>query len=155
MRILWPYMLLLPPALILAWEDFRTREVSVGWLWMLGLLVPAVGWKTGGLSEVARYAAANLSLLLCLGAILVLYHLLLRRPLGAFFTRSFGAGDAAMLVALVPLFRPTNYVRFVLVSCLAALAWWLVRRPKTIPLAGFMALTLAVYALCKTAGLWS
>lgn len=86
---------------------------------------------------------------------MALYQLLQRRPLRAFFTHYFGAGDVVMLAAVVPLFSPTAYVRFLLASCLAALGWWAVRRPATIPLAGFMALTLGVYALCKTAGLWS
>lgn len=86
---------------------------------------------------------------------MALYQLLRRRPLRAFFTHYFGAGDAVMLAAVAPLFSPECYVRFLLVCCLTALGWWVVRRPATIPLAGFMALTLAVYALCKTAGLWS
>ena len=41
---LWPYFLLLFPALRLVWEDFRLREVSVFWLAVLGALSVAVGW---------------------------------------------------------------------------------------------------------------
>ena len=106
----WPYSLLLFPALHLAWEDFRMREVSVLWLAVLGALSVAVGW---------------------------------------------GVSDAVMMAAVAPLFAPGVYVRFLLAASLAALVWWGVRRPATIPLAGFMALTLAVYVACKTAGLWN
>ena len=65
------------------------------------------------------------------------------------------AGDAVMMAAVAPLFGPAAYVRFLLAATLVALGWWAVRRPATIPLAGFMALTLSVYVVFKTAGLWN
>ena len=142
----WPYSLLLFPALHLAWEDFRMREVSVLWLAVLGALSVAVGWGVSGLYPMLWRAVVNAGVLAALGR---------RRPLRDFFSRDFGAGDAVMMVAVAPLFGPAAYVRFLLAAGLAALVWWGVRRPATIPLAGFMALTLAVYVACKTAGLWN
>lgn len=44
----WPYSLLLFPALHLAWEDFRMREVSVLWLAVLGALSVAVAGACPG-----------------------------------------------------------------------------------------------------------
>ena len=59
-----------------------------------------------------------------------------------------------MMAAVAPLFGPAAYVRFLLAATLVA-GWWAVRRPATVPLAGFMALTLSVYVVFKTAGLWN
>ena len=100
-------------------------------------------------------AVVNAGVLAALGFAMLLYQLCRRRPLRNFFSRDFGAGDAVMMAAVAPLFAPCAYVRFLLAASLSALVWWGVRRPATIPLAGFMALALAVYAVCKTAGLWN
>lgn len=155
MPALWPYCLLLLPAVPLAWEDFRVREVSVVWLAVLGVLSVAVGWSMAGLHPMLWHAVVNAGVLAALGFAMLLYQLCRRRPYGEFFGRSFGLGDAVMMLAVVPLFAPAAYVRFLLTACIAALGWWGVRRPATIPLAGFMALALAVYAVCKTLGLWN
>ena len=126
----WPYSLLLFPALHLAWEDFRMREVSVLWLAVLGALSVAVGWGVSGLYPMLWRAVVNAGVLAALGFAMLLYQLCRPRPLRDEVSRDYGAS-------------------------LAALVWWGVRRPATIPLAGFMALTLAVYVACKTAGLWN
>lgn len=71
--------------------------------------------------------------------------------------RQFGAGDAVFLLAVTPLFAPTEFLYFLLAACIAAFIWWSLLRSKrrrTIPLAGFMALTLVGYSLCKFFGLW-
>lgn len=155
MTPLWPYLLLLIPAAPLAREDFRMREVAVVWLAALGATAVAVGWVMSGLGAILLHSAVNWGILLLFGCAMLAYQFLRRRPLREFFARYFGAGDVVMAAAVAPLFEPAAYVRFLLAACLAALVWWAVKRPATIPLAGFMALTLGVYALCKTAGLWS
>ena len=55
----WPYSQLLFPALHLAWEDFRMREVSVLWLAVLGALSVAVGWGVSGLYPMLWRAVVN------------------------------------------------------------------------------------------------
>ncbi len=155
MPFLWPYLLLLIPAVPLVRDDFGTRRVAVVWLSALGAGCFGVTWIVSGIGAAFSCTAINVCLIAVFGAVMALYQLLLRRPLGDFFTRYFGAGDVAMLAAVAPLFTPAAYVRFLLAANLAALGWWAVRRPATIPLAGFMALTLSVYVVCKTAGLWS
>lgn len=149
------YLMLLLPAVPLARQDFRLREVSVGWLALLGVVSVAAGWCSFGLRGTMVHVAVNAGILVLFGGAMVLYHLLRRRPLQEFFTRSFGAGDALMMLAVAPIFCPTAYVRFLLVSSLAATGCWLVRRSRTVPLAGWMALTLAAYAISGTAGLWN
>lgn len=151
---LWPYLLLLLPAIPLARDDFRTRRVGVVWLALLAVAAAGVGWHGVGPRTMLLHAAANLGLLLLFGASMLLYHLSQRMRSGDFFSRSFGAGDAVLMASVAPLFAPVAYVRFLLLSCLLALGWWCVKRPATIPLAGFLALVLAAYVVCKTAGLW-
>lgn len=108
----WPYSLLLFPALHLAWEDFRMREVSVLWLAVLGALSVAVGWGVSGLYPMLWRAVVNAGVLAALGFAMLLYQLCRRRPLRDFFSRDFGAGDAVMMAAVAPLFAPGVYVRF-------------------------------------------
>lgn len=152
---LWYYLLLLVPAAPLAYDDFRMRRVAVVWLAVLGAVAVAVGWLSAGLRPMLVHTAANACMLVLFGSAMLLCHFSRRRPPGEFFSRSFGAGDAVMMVAVAPLFSPAAYVRLLLAACIAALGWWAVKRPATIPLAGFLALTLVVYVVCKTAGLWS
>lgn len=203
MSLHWPHLLLLLPVAPLARQDFRTREVSVVWLAVLGLICVAVGWCDAidwgatdagwraASERVLCHTAVNGAMLLLFVATMVLWLRLRRKlcgtpfpetrrqprreafrpsfrtplgeafqtpppkPLRTLFATSFGTGDVVMMAVVTPLFAPMAYVRFLLVSCIAALIWWVVRRPATIPLAGFMALTLGVYALCKTVGIWS
>lgn len=155
MSSFWPSLLLLVPAVPLALEDFRERRVAVVWLILLGVLAMVVGLLTHGLVTTLLCIAVNAVLLLILGGTMLAYHLIRRKPLDGFFRCSFGAGDAMMMVAVTPLFTPAGYVWFLLAGCVAALVWWSVKRPATLPLAGFMALTLAVYVLSKPAGLWN
>lgn len=151
----WPYLLLLIPAVPLAWADFRRREVSVVWLAVLGAGCFGVAWRMQGLETTLLDTGLNTALLVLFGLILTGWHLLRGKPLRTIFRSSFGSGDAVMMLATTPLFAPTGYVRFLLAGCVAALVWWFVKRPATLPLAGFMALTLAGYAVFKTTGLWS
>lgn len=151
----WAYLLLLIPAAPLACGDFRRREVAVVWLAVLGAGAFGVKWGTEGIGEALICTAVNICTLLFFVAVMIFYLFLRRRPLQEFFVRWFGAGDVVMMLAVTPLFIPAGYVRFLLAANFAALVWWCVRRPATLPLAGFMALTFAVYVVFKTAGLWT
>ena len=133
----WSYLLLLVPAAPLAYDDLRMRRVAVVWLAaLLGTVL-------------------NTVLLSVLCAALAGWHLLRGKSFGTFFRRSFGAGDVAMMLSVTPLFTPAGYVRFLLAGCVAALAWWCVKRPATLPFAGILALVLAAFVLCKAFGLWN
>lgn len=151
----WSYLLLLLPAVPLVREDFRSREVAVVWLAGLAAAAVAVVWATAGLRTACWNTGGNFCVLAFLAGMMTVWQLVRRKPLRKFFSDSLGAGDAVMLMTLTPLFTPAGYVRFLMAACAAALGWWCVKRPPTLPLAGFMALTLAGYAILKTAGIWS
>lgn len=151
----WSLLALLPPAAVLACEDFRTRRVSVGWLAALGGAAFGAAWSRAGGAEALACTATNGALAMLLVAGLAGWQALRGRPLRAFFGTAFGAGDGAAMLAVAPLFGPEAYVRFLLAACLAALGWWVLRRAAAVPLAGVMALTLAAYVLLNLAGLWN
>lgn len=155
MPSVWIYALLLPPAFTLARDDFRTRSVAVAWLGILTAASFTVGLATAGLSTMLLHTALNTGVVFLLAGTMMLCEVLRRRPLREFFTRSFGMGDAVTMLAATPLFDTETYVRFLLASGIVALGWWTVKRPATIPLAGFMALALAGYALFKIIAPWS
>lgn len=154
MSLQWPYLILLVPAAFLIWDDFRTREIAVMWLALLGILSIWAGRMAYGLHTMLLQATINLVIILLFGAALIMYRLLRHRPVRNFFIHSFGAGDVVMISVVAPLFEPAGYVYFLLLSCVAALIWWIVKRSATIPLAGFMALTLAVYSIFETTEPW-
>ena len=151
----WPYLLLLIPAVPLARDDFRMRRVAVVWLAALGAGCFGVAWRMQGLETTLLDTALNTALLVLFGLTLTGWHLLRGKPLRTFFRSSFGSGDVVMMLAVTPLFSPVGYVRFLLAGCVAALAWWCVKRPATLPLAGILSLVLGGFVLCKTFGLWS
>lgn len=151
----WPYLLLLIPAVPLVYTDFRMRCVSVWSLVALCSAAVAIGWTSFGFRTMLLHAGINAGILVIFSGAMLGYQWLRHRPVRTFFEQSFGLGDVVMMIAVVPLFVPCSYVRFLLVSCLAALAWWTVKRSETIPFAGIMAVVLGVYALCKTLGLWN
>lgn len=151
----WPYLLLLLPAIALMWDDFRVREVGVVWLAALCVAAVMAGWLMAGFCSMVFHVAANGCILLLMGGAIALWQVVHRLSFHDVFTRSLGSGDVVMLGALSPLFAPDSYVRFVLAACIAALGWWVVKRPSTLPLAGFMALTLVAYVIYKITGLWN
>lgn len=147
----WFYLLLLIPAGVLAWEDFRTRRISVAWLVVLAVGSTAIGVWAMGWRSMLEHTAVNGGLLIVMGAVVACYLRLRRYCL----PDTFGAGDVVMLTALAPLFTPVEYLRFLLAACCMALLWWIVRRSATIPFAGVMSIALAGYSVWKTIGLWS
>jgi len=152
---LWPYLLLLVPAAPLVYDDFRLRRVAIVWLAVLGAGSFGVSWQVQGFGAALFGTVLNTILLSVLCVALAGWHLLRHKSFGTFFRRSFGAGDVAMMFSATPLFSPAGYVRFLLAGCVAALAWWCVKRPSTLPFAGILALVLAACVLCKTFGLWT
>lgn len=156
MFLLWPCWLLMISAVFLARDDFRSRRVSVVWLTILGMAAVVEGLRKDGLYLMLQHVTINAVLLLLLGIAMVSWQFLRRRQIRTFFITDMGIGDVIMALAIVPLFTPICYVRFLLYAALLALLWWCMRRPSTIPLAGFMALMLVVYTIEHIIGdVWS
>lgn len=149
------YLLVLPAAAALAYEDFRTRRVSLAGLVALAGACILAGIHTSGGLATLRHAVAGIVLTGLFVGALALWRKLRKGSFRDFFAHAFGAGDLLTMLAATPLFAPTAYVRFLLAASVAGVVWGVLRGASTIPLAGFMALSLAGHALYKIAVLWS
>ena len=128
------YLYLLPAVAVfpLIRDDFRMRRVGTVQLLLWGLSACAVGLLIFGGATVLLNIVLNILFLLFSGAVLALYF----RMRGRLFRRSVGCGDLLFLLCLTPLFPPVRFLYFLIVSCLAALLWWIATcrlRRYTIP----------------------
>ena len=146
------YLLPLIPAAVLARDDFRTRRVPVLWLAALGVSAIAGAWLTEGWRTMLLQTAGNAALLLLSGALLAGY--LRMRRLSV--RHSAGAGDAAFLLAVAPLFAPAVFPYFLISACIAALLWWAGcrGRRRTIPFVGAAGIVLIGWAALQFLRLW-
>ena len=140
----YPYLLLLVPAAVLARDDFRTRRVDASWLAVLGTVSVGVSWHTLGWRTMLLQTAGNAALLLLSGTALFGYLRLRRLSV----RHAFGAGDVLFLLAVAPLFAPTEFLRFLIAACVVALLWWVCcgRRRRTIPFVGAAGIVLIGWA---------
>ena len=69
---------------------------------------------------------------------------------------AFGAGDVLFLLAVAPLFAPTEFLRFLIAACVVALLWWVCcgRRRRTIPFVGAAGIVLIGWAALQFLRLW-
>lgn len=148
----WPYLLPLVPAAVLACEDWRTRRVSVSWLAVLGVSAGAAAWLTEGWRTMLLQTAGNAALLLLSGTALFGYLCLRRLSV----RHAFGAGDVLFLLAVAPLFAPTEFLWFLIAACVVALLWRACcgRRRRTIPFVGAGGIALAGWVAFRFLGLW-
>ena len=148
----YPYLLLLVPAAVLARDDFRTRRVDASWLAVLGTVSVGVSWHTLGWRTMLLQTAGNAALLLLSGTALFGYLRLRRLSV----RHAFGAGDVLFLLAVAPLFAPTEFLRFLIAACVVALLWWVCcgRRRRTIPFVGAAGIVLIGWAALQFLRLW-
>ena len=132
----YPYLLLLVPAAVLARDDFRTRRVDASWLAVLGTVSVGVSWHTLGWRTMLLQTAGNAALLLLSGTALF--------------------GDTLFLLAVAPLFAPTEFLWFLIAACVVALLWWVCcgRRRRTIPFVGAAGIVLIGWAALQFLRLW-
>ena len=116
----YPYLLLFLPAAVLARDDFRTRRVDASWLAVLGTVSVGVSWHTLGWRTMMLQTAGNAALLLLSGTALFGYLRLRRLAV----RHSVGSGDVLFLLAVAPLFAPTEFLRFLIAACVVALLRW-------------------------------
>jgi hypothetical protein len=152
-------MLFVPTGLLLGWiavQDFRERRISLlplALLFLLGILNTCLApqWR-----ELAVRVAGNS---LFAGIILVSGTLLVKigRP-GDLVSSFIGLGDFLFLLSISPLFAFWSYLVFLNTSMILILLVFgllllsgLVRRGRSVPLAGALALSLIVFG---TLDLW-
>ena len=69
---------------------------------------------------------------------------------------SVGSGDTLFLLAVAPLFAPTEFLWFLIAACVVALLWWgcCGRRRRTIPFVGAAGIVLIGWAALQFLRLW-
>lgn len=69
---------------------------------------------------------------------------------------SVGSGDVLFLLAVAPLFAPTEFLRFLIAACVVALLRWVCcgRRRRTIPFVGAAGIVLIGWAALQFLRLW-
>ena len=67
-----------------------------------------------------------------------------------------GPGDVLFLLAVAPLFAPTEFLRFLIAACVVALLRWVCcgRRRRTIPFVGAAGIVLIGWAALQFLRLW-
>lgn len=140
------------PAAVLARDDFRTRRVDASWLAVLGTVSVGVSWHTLGWRTMMLQTAGNAALLLLSGTALFGYLRLRRLAV----RHSVGSGDVLFLLAVAPLFAPTEFLWFLIAACVVALLRWVCcgRRRRTIPFVGAAGIVLIGWAALQFLRLW-
>lgn len=135
---------------IIAWQDFKSREITV-WLFPLLLLValfhPQLNLiplpifeesKDFGVYPALPQLLANISIIVVmLGVSWVYFKLIRKQPIA----EKIGVGDVLMFFAIIPLYEPLGFLFTIQLSAVAGILVYLIFRNKlnNIPLAGIMA----------------
>ncbi|WP_141418621.1 MULTISPECIES: hypothetical protein [Alistipes] len=111
-----------------------------------------MSWHTLGWRTMLLQTAGNAALLLLSGTALFGYLRLRRLAV----RHSVGSGDTLFLLAVAPLFAPTEFLRFLIAACVVALLWWVCcgRRRRTIPFVGAAGIVLIGWAALQFLRLW-
>jgi hypothetical protein len=121
---------------MVAYQDFRDRTVAV---WVLGavlLCCGALSLTQDSIKGLSERIAGEALLVAFLGGLLYLYF----RLRGQDIRENIGLGDAAFIVAIMPLFSLVGLIAFALCTLVVALVAAL--KIRKIPLAGIQAVCL-------------
>lgn len=137
-------LLCIPPVVVMAVSDLRSRRVAVVQLLLFGVAVLAASLLESGWRAVAINTAFNLLTALLLCAALYGWS----RLRGMKLPQMVGGGDLGFVLAVTPYFEPRGFVLYLVASCLLTLVvWWLCgirsERPRDIPLVTGLGVCLA------------
>lgn len=126
--------------------------MDASWLAVLSAVSVGVSWPHARLADDVAANGRQSALLLLSGTALFGY--LRLRPLAV--RHSVGSGDTLFLLAVAPLFAPTEFLRFLIAACVVALLWWVCcgRRRRTIPFVGAAGIVLIGWAALQFLRLW-
>lgn len=133
---------------LLAWQDFRSRLIS--W-WLLPLLlagIVAAGLQQTNLRSIAFYFSINMLFIAFQFGVLFIWFSLRKKQWTNIFREAIGTGDLLFLVCMAASFSTVNFIVALcggfIVSLLLYLPFTIKKRnnPKTIPLAGLLAVEL-------------
>lgn len=139
-------LLVLGSCLIIAFQDFKSRSISI---WVLGLYLGAVALYAALHHRSLLDAGFNLLFIgILLGTTVGMVTLVKKRP----YREVIGLGDVLFLVISTPLFQLTSFVIWIPIGLLATFLIHLVlirsvsvyRQQATVPLAGLLSLIFSI-----------
>jgi hypothetical protein len=134
--------------LVLIYQDFKAREISV-WI-LIGILIcnVAIFLNSPNLKEIFHFFCINILFLLFLFLTLTIYISIKEKKLVLIADKHLGWGDIIFMFTLSLSFSTVNFIVYLVVSFVFTLVGYLILKlissnyKKEIPLAGFLAITL-------------
>lgn len=139
--------------LILAFEDFRSREVSVIWIGAFYLLIlfEIVTSKIWNFENTL----INIAIFFCLGFTVFIYSLIRWGARKKIINRTIGLGDLLLTLGFIFIFSPINFLLFLNSSFIIGLVFYFMSKKRIvkIPLAGINAAIYSVLLISSIANI--
>ena len=134
--------------LLLAVQDFKYRAIS-WYLFPIGLGVALLfAYKMDQQNQILSIALPNISFIIIQITVLTMYLSIKHKTFINIFKGYFGIGDTLFLLVIAFVFSPVNYILFFVITLLISLIVFiflkLFKNVQQVPLAGTMALVLAL-----------
>lgn len=141
--------------LIIVYQDFRYRTISIWTIPVLWLIVFAINVEIAGLKTLVINSAANLLVFIFEIALLYIYYALKYRKFTSIINKYIGVGDILYITVLCMLFSPIAFNVFLFMGLGMTLIGYAASKlffPEniTIPLAGSLSVFLIVGWVIKT-----
>ena len=141
-------LLLIIPAMFLAWYDFRIRRIIIWQLLVFCMSCIGISFYSYGITETLWHIAWTILLLTYLGAGIEIYLLIRYRHFINSLKKHLGMGDVLFALATTPIFPPQEFILFLLASMIGGLLWWLAYgRKGLIPLVGVSGIVLGIFQI--------
>jgi hypothetical protein len=150
------FLLLLATAILIFYQDFRSRSVVWYLFPLMGILGIVNTWlQTSSWEQTGLYSLINAGFVGVQFVILKLYYSVKKNGNSTLINEKIGLGDILFVLAACFFFSPVNFILFYCCSLLFAILFHLlfikIRKAQnlalTVPLAGWMAVFLIIYII--------
>ncbi len=132
--------------IIIIWQDLKQRAIHVSLPFFLFLIALVINFFTDHLDYMMSLKNIGFVVINILG--LVLYYSVKNKSIVNPIDSMIGLGDILFFIAITPLFDLKSYILFFIVGMLFSLILHIIvntiKKQKTVPLAGYLALLLIV-----------
>ena len=137
--------------LILAYEDFRNREISVIWIaiFYLIILIEVIQSNNWSLENII----INVIVFIFLGLGVVIYSMVRWGTKRQIINRTIGLGDILLAPSFIFIFSPANFLIFLNTGFLLGIIFYILskKRSAKIPLAGIFAMVYSILLITSIA----
>jgi peptidoglycan/LPS O-acetylase OafA/YrhL len=144
-------LLLLVPVFPMITSDFRRRKIALAWLIILAACSVTITIILYGLNILGINFIFNFAILIYMFLGVLLYVYIKNRNIAS-IKHYAGIGDVLFFLALTPIFEFRSFIYFLIGSCFASLAWWIIiyvvrHKKRTVPLVGISGCLLSFYVI--------